>query len=63
MSAQNTSTDRSNKIAITNENGRLSQTTTDHVIQDAEKYHGGDDGGEDEANEYSSKQPTSTLET
>ena len=71
VSAQNTSTGRSNEIAITNENGRLSQTATDHVIQDAEKYHGGDDSGEDEANktkieaqqQHSSKQPTSTQET
>ena len=28
----------------------LLQTETDHVVQDAEKYQGGDDSGEDEAN-------------
>ena len=70
VSAQNTSTGGPNHISITNENGRLLQTETDHVMPDAEKYHGRDDSGEDESNktkikaqqvrqQHSSKQPTS----
>ena len=37
VSAQNTSTGRSNQIATTNEKGRWSQTVTDRVIQEAER--------------------------
>ena len=35
--------------ADVNENGRRSQSETDHMIQYAEKYHGGDDSGGDES--------------
>ena len=38
MSFRSTSTCRSKQIAITNKNGRLSQTETDHVVQEAEEH-------------------------
>ena len=37
MSAQNKFAGRSNQIILTNENGCLSQTETDHVVQEAEE--------------------------
>ena len=37
VSAQNTSTGRSNRIATTNEKGRWSQTVSDRMIQEAER--------------------------
>merc|ERR1712032_948583 len=45
VSAQDTSTGKSNQITITNEKGRLSQAEIDRMVQEAEKY-----AAEDEAN-------------
>ena len=43
VSALSTSTCRSNPIAITNENGRLSQAETDHVTEEVGKYRDEDE--------------------
>ena len=57
MSAQVTSTGRSNQIAITNENGCLSQTETEHVVQEAEKYHGEDEENKTKIGAQQERQP------
>jgi len=43
VSAQDTSTGKSNKITITNEKGRLSQEEIDRMVRDAEKFKDEDD--------------------
>merc|ERR1712032_270211 len=43
VSAQDTSTGKSNQITITNEKGRLSQAEIDRMVQEAEKYAAGDE--------------------